>query len=415
MKSLITFLILLVALNAGAQSYWDSVSSGTNKRLLSVSFGSSTVGYIGGNDSLLLKTTDGGHTWLPISPAGLSFSLASQDIVHLNFINQNVGYAIVSNYDYPEFQGQLHKTTDGGLTWSVVNSGTIAGRSTFFFDEQNGYQVGSAFFIGHTLIELQNGIWQPEHFLMFGSQEFLYTIDCYNSNMCITGGSGGYVYRTFNGGTTWDTVKTVVDSTIRSVKFVNDSTIIAATYNSGGAMIYSTDTGATWDIDMSSLTFFYPQMNDMVLSPKDSLIAVGNISFNPEQGIIQSWHDGWPQVQWTDHVMYGVAMRDDSVAFAVGDSGLIMSNMHTIVGVTTPIAEQEVLVVYPNPSTGLFTTVMSQVHTLAVFDLAGRVVLNNNNFSEQHVIDLSNNAKGIYLIRGLKENGEAVYKKVLVQ
>ena len=40
-------------------NYWNPVVSGTTKVLLSISFGSSTTGYIAGKDTTLLKTTDG--------------------------------------------------------------------------------------------------------------------------------------------------------------------------------------------------------------------------------------------------------------------------------------------------------------------------------------------------------------------
>ncbi|RYZ19418.1 MAG: hypothetical protein EOP49_48465, partial [Sphingobacteriales bacterium] len=156
---LILLLICLSPALAGAQSIWQSVPSGTGKDLLTISFGSNTTGYIGGKDSTLLKTVDGGQHWTPVQASGLTLNVASPDIIHLNFISADTGFAITSMYTYPEFKGTLHQTTNGGATWTVLQPGTIAAYTSFFFDASNGFLAGAAFFGGHVIAAQYNGVW----------------------------------------------------------------------------------------------------------------------------------------------------------------------------------------------------------------------------------------------------------------
>ena len=64
--------LLLATLFASAQN-WHQIPSGTTSKLNTIDFPSASIGYIGGNDSTLLKTTDGGETWNPVNFSGGDF------------------------------------------------------------------------------------------------------------------------------------------------------------------------------------------------------------------------------------------------------------------------------------------------------------------------------------------------------
>ena len=407
-------LLLVVSTASGQSPYWSKIPSGTSKRLMSISFGSPNVGYIGGADSLLLKTTNGGATWTPVNASGLAFSLAGPDIVHVNFVNDSTGFLVISNFANPTYSGVMFKTTDGGFNWLPVTSGNIAVYSSYFFDESNGFQVGSAFFAGQAIMKLSGGVWGNYHTFSYLPEEFLYAVDFYDTSIGIAAGTGGFVYRTFNGGLTWDTVKTVVDSTIYSLKFVNDSTILAACANPMGAILISTDTGATWQIDINTLTFAYPTLRSLVTSKKDSFIAVGKVS-SGTQGAMLAWHNGSPHFESTDQPMNSVAMSNDSVAFAVGDSGLIVSNLNKLLSVNTLSSAEPLAIIYPNPGDGSFTTKMQSSHTVKVSDLTGRVLYCKNMPSTEHHISLVGHAKGIYIVSLQPLQGKEIIRKVLIQ
>lgn len=410
--SFFAFFILL-CVQSVAQSSWQSVNSGTTKNLMSISFGTSAVGYVGGADSTLLKTSDGGLTWTTVNYSGLNFSQFEKDIIHVNFINADTGFAIVSNFRNPLYLGRLYRTFDGGTSWSELVTGTIAPFSTFFFDIDNGYEVGSAFFAGHVIIKQTNGNWGPGFYFDFSPQDFLYTIDCYDNNMCIAAGTGGFVYRSLDGGNSWDTVKTVTDSAIHALKFLNDHTVLAACDNPMGGLIISYDTGRTWQYDMNTLTFLYPQLKGLVASKKDSFIAVGKANADTS-GVILSWHNGFTSAEFAPQVLYGVAMANDSVGYVVGNNGLIMTNRNAL-SIVSPEQRQPGFNVYPNPSNGWVNTEMLAEHKVYIYDVSGKLVCENENFSKTHSINTSALAKGVYLLKADMRSGKSFWRKLQIE
>jgi hypothetical protein len=295
-----------------------------------------------------------------------------------------------------------------------VTSGNIASYSTFFFNENNGYQVGSAFFAGKAVIKLSAGSWGAYKTFSYNANEFLYTIDCRNSNTCITGGFGGYVYRTFNGGANWDTVKSAVDSSIYSLKFVNNSTILGATEDPMGGIIISNDTGRTWQKDMNTLTFSYPQFRGMVLSKRDSFIAVGKVS-NDTVGVILSYRNGYPQADGAQEPLNGVAMANDSIAYAVGDSGLIISNRHKLLVIPQPFHKEPEIILYPNPSSGFVTVKLKSLFSISIIDLLGKLIKEDDLQSKEHFVDLSNTTPGIYFVEIKMKEGGKYYRTLVLK
>ena len=417
MKNIFTLLCLLAAIQVQAQNYWQKVASGTQKHLYSVSFGSQQVGYISGSDSLLLKTTDGGNTWTQLTHSGMSLSLATPDIVHVNFVSADTGFAIASNYKHIAFNGMAYMTVNGGANWVPLSTGdnNIAPRSSFFKDVRNGLVVGSGLFSGGSMLQQQvNGVWGNTEYFSGSPAYSLYGADCYG-NICIAGGSLGFAYRSTNGGATWDTVKTVTDSTIQSLKFLNDNTIIAATDDPMGGIMISSDTGRTWQFDPNTLTFFYPQMKAVAASKTDSFIIAGRVNWDTT-GLIMWGNNGWISMENTEQVMNGIDTRDDSVAFVVGNYGLILSNKHIVVVDIEDISKHdEGILIYPNPSSGVFTTEMKEAHVVTVYDISGRLIYLTPDYRKEHGIVLPGCAPGVYFVQLTTGSGNVNYKQLVIK
>ena len=80
------------------------------------------------------------------------------------------------------------------------------------------------------------------------------------------------------------------------------------------------------------------------------------------------------------------------------------------------IASASSFTVYPNPTTGLFTVSTTHIEkaTIEVINLQGKVVYKNNINSNNQVIDLRENAKGVYFVSITSTNGVDVLK-IIVQ
>jgi photosystem II stability/assembly factor-like uncharacterized protein len=413
MKQIITIILLFASLqNFGQQQpYWHNVPSGTTKMLLSISFGDAATGYIGGEDSLLLKTTDGGATWHPIPLIGVLLPLGADDIEDVEFLSASVGYITATNHTFPYLRGDVYKTSNGGTSWTFVDAGNTAAYRTHFLAEGEGYVIGSAFFAGNVVSKISADTPADYHNFSFNPSAFNLSIDFLNMQTGIVGGEQGQVYRTFDNGVHWDTIQTSTDTSIYALKFLNDSTILAAT---AGVLIISFDTGLTWQTDFGSLTFDYPIMKAITFSTKDSFIAVGNGETVPGDGLIY-WHDHIANKRASvDHPLHDVAMCNDTVAYAVGDSGLIVTNKTAPVnGIDAPASIAEKLKLYPNPTTGMCTTILPIAHTVKVHDISGRVILIKNKPALKQSLNLSAYASGTYYVDIDTELGKISRKLVL--
>jgi hypothetical protein len=100
-------------------------------------------------------------------------------------------------------------------------------------------------------------------------------------------------------------------------------------------------------------------------------------------------------------------MRDDSIAYAVGDSGLIVTNAKQATSLGIPALSSPTLKVYPNPCVGVFFTKMDAPHRIKVYDLSGRVVCRQSKLSGNHLIDLNSQTggRGLYIL--VRESGKS--------
>jgi photosystem II stability/assembly factor-like uncharacterized protein len=94
----------------------------------------STTGYVSGETGKLLKTTDGGNTWISLG----SFN---KDIMAMSFpIDNQTGY-LATAYQ------RIYKTTDGGTSWNLQHDGNFPQASMadilFPFDSQTGFALSS--------------------------------------------------------------------------------------------------------------------------------------------------------------------------------------------------------------------------------------------------------------------------------
>lgn len=393
-------MLLAAALKAAGQRYWHPVASGTRQKLLCISFGNELTGYIGGRDSTLLKTTDGGHSWQRIAAPG-DGSVFRRDILDVQFVSASTGYAVLGSDTQSFVPAEVYKTENGGGSWTVQYAGVITAARSYFFREGEGFVIGSAFFAGMAISRIRNQEPDISAYRTFSNTINYFTaVDFRDSLRGMVAGDFGLLARTFNGGESWDTLRIPTDSTVYALAFLNDSVVMAATHNPGGSLMISEDSGRTWMVDFNSLTFDYPVMRALARSGKDSFIAVGASTTYPGKGTIY-WHDNtFNRYENTDHSLYGVAMANDTVAYAVGDSGLIVTNFTGTppTGVVPPGYSRVEFKVYPNPAYAVVTAELPVAFKIRVTDMSGRLLLTEPALRKKHMVDLSGLAPGVYIL-----------------
>ena len=106
--------------------------------------------------------------------------------------------------------GFIFKTTDGGLTWAMLNSG-IGGVSFYdleMFDDNAGLAVGDN---GYFLRTSNGGArWDTGRVtvtgVVVGRNENLQAVSVVDANFAVAAGYDGVVYKTFDRGVTWQSI-----------------------------------------------------------------------------------------------------------------------------------------------------------------------------------------------------------------
>jgi len=173
-------------------SGWEVLSIGTNIDLRKVTFVDENNGWvIGREDSVVFHTTDGGDTWnrqvVPPAPGIWGPYFPWGDIFFIDSLN---GWAVTTS-------AVVYKTTDGGDNWFVaetIGSGSL--RKVFFVDQYHGWAVGSRLLSGDFRSTDGGNTWSKIEALV---GDF---VDSMNG----WGGLQGSIYRTLDGGISWNEI-----------------------------------------------------------------------------------------------------------------------------------------------------------------------------------------------------------------
>jgi len=215
-----------------ANTSWNTIITGVNNNYMnSIYFVNDNIGYVVGNDGLILKTIDGGTNWLKQN-SGTTDYLSS-----VIFLNADTGFV---SGGMPNTRGIVLKTMNGGETWTLINNITSNYlRSIYFTDYNNGYTVCDNGYIlkstnGGTSWSIQNS----------GTSNYLYSIFFTTANAGIAVGNNGTILKTTNGGSNWTTINSGINSTLTSVYFtdINTGYIIGT----DGIILKTINGGATW-------------------------------------------------------------------------------------------------------------------------------------------------------------------------
>ncbi len=169
------------------------------------------------------------------------------DLFQVNVIDENLTYTIGNG-------GTVMKSSDGGITWTILNTGTTKNlrQADFLQNGLIGYAIGYAQGTGSSIIKTTDGgiNWQN---LNFNHIYYLSSIDFVDEQTGFVGGSIGlesnFIFKTTDGGLNW-LQSDSLDEGIIAIKFpFNNLTGFASGHHngSGNNSIYkTTDGGTSW-------------------------------------------------------------------------------------------------------------------------------------------------------------------------
>lgn len=254
-----------------------STSTAPYRRLSNVYFVTESVGFASGYevDDILLNigiytplyyfTTDGGHSWTETT-----FPESDHHYVELQVVEQTTWYLSLTNRNFIAPNDQLYKSTDGGVNWTEID---LPGSSPL------------------SSLVLRGMHWfSPDEGVLLGSTELF--------------GSPNHIYKTYDGGQSWQEILLDPGSTAFFTKISN----IALAFKGdrgviGGAtgnVLYTDDQGETWQQIQSG----FPDAHDLSSHAGNTYVALyGNALLK---------HDGtdWAELPAPANSRYQVAAFD---------------------------------------------------------------------------------------------------------
>lgn len=203
---------------------WQTLAP-INGAVSSFDFVTGSNGYIGKSDQAILRTTDGGQTWIETAVVNTIPSTVSA----IHFLNADMGYSFRQHRS-------LLKTTDAGVTW-------------------NSTEIG----------------------------DYIYAINFPSSSVGYLAGEHGAMYRTVNAGTSWEWISPLngrfSEFDISSLYFI--SAKVGFAVGNRGRILKTIDSGTTWQ----SYSLIYKDIYAVAFPTKDTGYAVsGSDSYKTTDG-----------------------------------------------------------------------------------------------------------------------------------
>ena len=208
---------------------WVKISDDSIPGLRAVCFPSTDVGFVGGEESSLMKTTDGGLTWTTI----LNKLRGGPYINNIEFWDINNG--IVISYTSTAFV-----TTDGGASWNFGFGIKQTVEDICYADANTLYLVGGDEMISKST----NGGFMWTDIYTGTPLSSFYGVDFYNADYGIVSGQDGKMLVTTDGGVNWTPGNAGGTGLMSGVYILNEQT--AFTAGSPEQVFKSTDGGLNW-------------------------------------------------------------------------------------------------------------------------------------------------------------------------
>ena len=194
-----------------------------------------TCGWAIGTHGTIMKTTDGGLTWV------IQSVVPQTDLFGLAAVDRTTAWAVGAG-------GTILRTTDGGATWIQQVSGTTGGLlAVKALSARRAWAVGAR---GITLVTVDGGrSWQRR---LTGLHENQFSVAFADALHGWIAGGFGYILRTRDGGRTWRRQRTSTSASLYGIAFSDPLHGLAV--GAGGLVLRTADGGRTWRKARSRVT-----------------------------------------------------------------------------------------------------------------------------------------------------------------
>jgi len=269
---------------------WDTtrgyIQGAAYVKFWDVDFVTPLTGWAVGELGIVVRTDDGGKSWIMQDYAGTKWW------ARVKMLNDKVGWLVGGDF----FVGW---TSLGGYPWhyTIPNLGyTTDLYGVWGKDDQNAWFAG-----GYPTLPTAKGVifkaqfGKPDSFVLVDTSNVEDYYDIYFINDTtgyLVGGVhlepyNAVVYKTTDGGTTWDTISPGFGKILRALAVIDDTVLYAV--GKDGTIIKSTDGGTTWidqSISATEADFFDV---DFISAEKGVLVGEEGLVFMTDDGGA-TWH-----------------------------------------------------------------------------------------------------------------------------
>jgi len=221
------------------QAQWIIQSPGTTNGLHTLFFANANTGWVAGSASTIYRTTNGGTSWTNISYPVYSVSMRG-----IYFLNNLTGWIAGDNFNTISV---LIKTTDGGNSWLSQNPGSFKKlKACYFVNSSSGWVVGSnASGIGNILYTTNGGTSWTEQWI--GGGELKCTYGSISLGSFGIAGGRNIIATTSNAGLSWDTAVTNFNAT--GIHMTSQMNGFAS--DSSGKIMKTVNGGNNWTVSFA--------------------------------------------------------------------------------------------------------------------------------------------------------------------
>lgn len=370
--------LLLVAATTFAQERWVAMASPTRETLRTVFFADSLHGWAAGTGGAIVATTDGGEGWQ------LQDSELSLDMVDIFFLDARFGWALAWNNLTPPFGTLILSTTDGGNRWHSTPfiKNNILLHKICFFDTLHGWVGGSQGSIYKTVNGGQS--WQKARLDSVQFSQFpVLSLGFTGSRYGFAGGGvfdiAGVIWRSTDAGEFWQ-VQPVGPEPIQDLHIFDSLNVIGVggDFEFGSGVVTTTDGGKSWEY--RSLQVFGIAWAISFRTTREAWAPLGTA-----RKLIYTLDAGktWQAVETPGNTaLFDLFFADSLHGFAVGDSGTILRYQPPLVGLPAEPAPlprlHRLSQNFPNPFNPVTHIDYALSHsgrvTIQLFDLHGKMV-----------------------------------------
>lgn len=400
MKKLKTLFLILLTMPIYAQ--WVQQNSGTSQSLNDVYCITEDVVVVVGNNGTILKTIDGGTTWLQ-KPSPTIYNLEK-----VQFASANVGYAF--GIDSSRSRRIILKTSNGGENWVILLSfNSMMSNNLSVINENIFYYTNNT-----TLYKTVDG---GTTFQTINTSESIQNIQFVDEQKGFGTGSG--LFKTIDGGVSWTSIGGIdiySESSSLAYYFFNETTGFKK-YNN--ELLKTVDGGLNYTY-LTTISFmmqklFAPSVN-IVWGVTWELSLDGQPNYTSRVEILN--FNQIQRIDTNDPALKSIYFISPTIGYGVNWFGQIFKNTIGTMLDVNQIKTDKGMLLYPNPANGevsiSFNESPSESFSIEIIDSIGKKVFKEVYHNENNInINTNSMSKGVYFLSVINQEKRETRKVII--